>query len=59
MKEVFINAFGQFCEEHESEYKVTLQGSCSYDVFLKMYRYEVLSTEPKIELKYVLSKEIL
>jgi len=59
MREVFINVFGQFCEEKESEYRVLLQGSYSYDVFLKMYRYEVYSIEPKIGLKYVLSKEIL
>jgi hypothetical protein len=59
MREVFINVFGQFCEEKESEYKVILQGSYSYDVFIKMYRYEVHSIEPDISLKYVLSKEKL
>jgi hypothetical protein len=59
MKEVFINAFGHVCEKHESKYKVVLQGSYTYSQLLKMYKYEVQSIEPKISLKYVLSKEIL
>jgi hypothetical protein len=59
MKEVFINAFGHVCEKHESKCKAVLQGSYTWSELLKMYKYEVHSIEPNIELKYVLSKEIL
>lgn len=59
MKEVFINAFGHVCEKHESKYKAVLQGSYTWSPILKMYKYEAHSIEPKIELKYVLSKEML
>ena len=59
MKEVYINAFGHLCIKEYSKYKVILQGSYVWSDFFKMYKYEIHSIEPKIELKHIYSKEIL
>ena len=59
MIEVYINAFGHVCIKEYSKYKVTLQGSYTWSEFFKMYKYDVYFIEPKIELKYIYSKEKL